>query len=308
MNKIIVISGPTASGKSSLALRLASEIGAEIVNADSQQIYRGFDIGTAKPSPQERLSIPHHLIDYAAPSGNFSAAMFVEAADAAIADIFSRCKKVIVVGGTGLYIRALLHGLVDSPSGDETVRAALLEEAAKNGNDYLYKELSQIDPHAAATIHPHNIVRIIRALEVHRITGITLSRYQSQHGFQKNRYEALQIAIDVNREELYCRIDKRVDKMLANGLIDEVQGLLDSGLAPHAKAMSAIGYKEIVPYLDGKYDKNEAIRLIKRNTRHYAKRQLTWFRADPTIQWFAYPEKYATISQHVMNFFDQKEY
>jgi tRNA dimethylallyltransferase len=305
--KIIVICGPTDSGKSNLALRLAKDINAEIINADSQQVYQGLDIGTAKPSDAEQAGIPHHLIDCALPGDNFSAALFATAADKAIRDIAARGKKVIVVGGTGLYIRALIHGLVDSPSGDADIRAELLQEAADKGAAALYDELRQVDAEAAAHIHPNNLVRVVRALEVFRLTGAPLSRFQLQHGFRESRYHALLIALDTERSELYRRIDHRVDRMVEAGLVNEVRDLLAAGIAPDAKAMQAIGYKETVAHLAGHHDLNETIRLIKRNTRHYAKRQLTWFRADPAIQWFAYPEKYATILKHVIDFFDQKE-
>lgn len=303
---IIVIAGPTASGKSSLALRLAAELDAEIINADSQQVYRGLDIGTAKPSHADLDNVPHHLIDIVSPDHTFSAADFVVAADDAIKDITARGKRVVVVGGTGLYIRALLHGLVDSPSGGGAVRDELLAEASQKGSAAMFEMLQQVDPDAARLIHPNNQVRVIRALEVYRQTGIPFSRYQQEHGFCESRYQAFQIGVSVERKLLYERIDARVEQMIAAGLVHEVQHLLASGVQPDAKGMQAIGYKEVVAHLAGEYDLPETMRLIKRNTRHYAKRQLTWFKADPAIVWFDYPEKYASILRHVIDFFGQK--
>jgi len=301
---IVVIAGPTASGKSSLALRLALEINAEIINADSQQVYRGLDIGTAKPSQADLNTIPHHLVDIAPPEYNFSAADFVAAADEAISDIIARGKKVIVVGGTGLYIRALLHGLVDSPTGGGKIRNILQSELLEKGALAMYQELCQVDPDAARQIHPNNSVRVVRALEVYRQTGTPFSCYLQEHGFRESRYNPLLIGLSIERELLYERIGERVDCMMEMGLVDEVRGLLAAGVTPDAKGMQAIGYKEIVAYLAGDMTVEESVRLIKRNTRHYAKRQLTWFKSDPTIVWLDYPEKYATILAHVIDFFE----
>ena len=302
--KLLIICGPTASGKSDLALRLAHELDAEIINADSMQIYRGMDIGTAKPTPEQRRDIPHHLIDVADPDQPFSAADFAAAADYAIKDVTERGKRVIVVGGTGLYIRALLKGLVDSPSGAGEIRQALQQEARDLGNEAMLEKLRLVDPELAGRIHPNNLVRIIRALEVHRLTGVTLSHYQQDHGFSAKRYESLQIGIRVERQELYRRIETRVDRMLEQGLLEEVKHLLASGYGPESKAMRAIGYKEAVAFLSGEYSLEEAAKLIKRDTRRYAKRQLTWFNADPEIIWLEYPEKFDTILQHAIEFFD----
>ncbi len=305
--KILVICGPTASGKSQLALRLAHALDAEIVNADSMQIYRRLDIGTAKPSQDQQAEIRHHLIDVVDPDQLFSAADFSDAADAAIRDIVSRGKRVIVVGGTGLYIRALVRGLVDSPSGAGELRQSLQEEAGRVGNEVMLERLRQVDPTLAAGLHPNNLVRIIRALEVYRLTGIPLSRYQKEHAFATRRYDVLQIGISVDREVLYKRIDERVERMLDAGLMEEVSALLAAGFGRDLKSMRSIGYKEAVSHLCGELSGEEAVRLIKRNTRHYAKRQMTWFKADPDILWFEYPEKFGTISTHVIDFFERLE-
>lgn len=306
-SKILVICGPTASGKSELALRLAEKLDGEIINADSMQVYRGLDIGTAKASAEERARIPHHLIDIVRPDQPFSAADFATAADAAIRDVCSRGKRPIVVGGTGLYIRALLQGLVDSPGDGGEIRQTLRTQAQELGNDAMLEELRQVDPQLAEHMHPNNLVRIIRALEVFRTTGIPLSRYQQEHAFSDQRYHSLQIGICVERPLLYSRIDQRVNQMLAQGLLQEVQDLLSAGYDPETKAMRAIGYKEMTAHLAGEYDQDEAVRLIKRNTRHYAKRQLTWFNADKDILWLEYPEKFDTIFTHAIEFFESGE-
>ncbi len=305
--KLLVICGPTASGKSDLAMRLARRLDGEIINADSMQVYRGMDIGTAKPTPGQRAEIPHHLIDIADPGQPFSAADFVKAADAAIRDIGSRGKRIIVAGGTGLYIRALLKGLVDSPRGADEFRQMMRAEASSSGNPALLERLRQVDPELAERIHPNNLVRIIRALEVHHLTGVPLSRHQQEHGFSGQRYLSLQIAIRVERPLLYRRIDERVDRMLGQGLLREVQQLLDAGYSPETKAMRAIGYKEMAAHLAGAHDLDEAIRLIKRDSRHYAKRQLTWFSAEPDILWLEYPEKFDTILKLAIEFFEPRE-
>lgn len=304
LQKILVICGPTASGKSELALRLANELDAEIINADSMQIYTGLDIGTAKPTREQRAKVPHHMIDIVNPDRLFSAADFADAADDAIRDISARGKRVIVSGGTGLYIRALLKGLVDSPSGAGAIRAELQEEAVRVGNEAMLERLRRVDPELASGLHPNNLVRIIRALEVQMLTGIPLSRYQQEHAFAPLRYKSLKIGISVERTQLYRRIEERVDQMLTDGLLDEVRGLQSSGFGRELKAMRSIGYKEAAAHLCGDITLEEAVTLIKRNTRRYAKRQLTWFNADPDILWFEYPEKFGTLLRHAIEFFE----
>ncbi len=307
LTKLLIICGPTASGKSALALQLAHTLDAEIVNADSMQIYRRLDIGTAKPSPRQQLEIRHHLIDIVEPDQPFSAADFADAADAAIRDILSRGKRIIVVGGTGLYIRALIHGLVDSPSGGEDLRQALQDEAAKAGKKAMLEKLRLVDPELAATLHPNNLLRIIRALEVYRLSGIPLSRYQQEHAFAGRRYDTLQIGIKADRGLLYERIEERVEQMLAAGLEEEVRGVMAAGFGRNLKSMRSIGYKETAACLAGEISAEEAFRLIKRNTRHYAKRQMTWFKADPDILWFEYPDNSGSMIRHAIEFYAQQE-
>lgn len=305
--KLLIICGPTASGKSDLAVQLAHALDAEIINADSMQIYRGLDIGTAKPTPDQLAGIRHHLIDVAAPDQLFSAADFAGAADDAIRDIISRGKRVIVAGGTGLYIRALVNGLVDSPSGAGELRQALQEQADRVGGEAMLELLRQVDPELAAVLHPNNLVRIIRALEVYQLTGTPLSRYQREHAFATRRYDTLQIGISVDRGLLYHRIEARVERMLDAGMQDEVSSLLAAGFGRDLKSMRSIGYKETAAYLCGELSHAEAVSLIKRNTRHYAKRQLTWFKADPDILWFEYPDKFGIILTHALDFFERRE-
>jgi tRNA dimethylallyltransferase len=265
------------------------------------------DIGTAKPYPEEQAAIPHHLIDVADPDQPFSAATYADAAERAIRDITARGKRAIVVGGTGLYIRALLNGLVDSPSGAGSIRPGLEEEARLLGNEAMLARLRELDPDAAARMHPNNLVRIIRALEVQYLTGIPLSRQQEVHAFGAQRYRTLHIGIQVERQELYRRIEARVDRMLAAGLEEEVRRLREAGYGRELKAMRAIGYKEMAACLAGECSREEASDLIKRDTRRYAKRQLTWFRGDHRIIWLEYPDNFATILQHAIDFFYQRE-
>ncbi len=302
--RLLVIQGPTASGKTELALRIAEEIGGEIINADSMQVYRGMDIGTAKPSDEQRLRIPHHLVDIVDPDLNFTANHFRQEAKRAIDDIVSRGRKPIVVGGTGLYIRALIKGLVDAPAADEAYRAELQEIAAREGGEAILYRLAAVDPVTASILHPNDHVRIVRALEVHRHCGRPVSEMRESHGFSLDDYLTLKMGIHVERHELYRRIDCRVDRMMADGFIDEVRRLLLLGYSTDNKAMKSIGYSEICSFVKGEFPLEEAVRLIKRNTRHYAKRQETWFRRDPEISWVEYPETFDIIINHVNVFFD----
>jgi tRNA dimethylallyltransferase len=304
---LVLILGPTASGKTDLAIRLAEHFGGEIVNADSMQVYRGMDIGTAKPSPELLQRIPHHLINIVGPEMNFSAADFRSEATRAIADITGRGKTVFIVGGTGLYIRALLQGLVNSPSGAVGIRRELEETAKREGNEALLRELARIDPVTAACLHPNDLVRIIRALEVYRLTGRPISQKRSEHGFSGDYYRTLKIGLDLERRDLYERIDRRVERMIAEGLVEEVKSLLNHGFPPSLKALRAIGYCQICAYLSGEYSLDEAVRLIKRDTRRYAKRQLTWFNADKEIKWVEYSDNFASIYNNVIEFFAKGE-
>jgi tRNA dimethylallyltransferase len=301
--KILVITGPTASGKSELALRLAEQLNGEIICVDSLTVYRRLAIGSAKPTAEQQQRIPHHLLDIREPDQPFTAADFRVEATAVINDCLQRGKQPILAGGTGLYLRSLLRGLNDAPGADPTLRKKLTERGKQEGGGRLLAELAQVDPDTARRLHPNNIIRIIRALEVFQCSGIPLSHFHAEHQFSETPYHALQFCLDLPRKELYRRIDDRVDAMLANGLVAEVEQLLQNGVSPDCKPLQAIGYKEVLACLRGEFDQDQMIRLIKQNTRHFAKRQLTWFRSEPALQWVAYPENSATIESAAATFF-----
>ena len=284
--KIIVIVGPTASGKSRVAIELAERFDGEIINADSMQVYRYMDIGTAKPSKEDRERIRHHLIDIRNPGEDFDAAQFRDEASKTVEDIVSRGYLPIVAGGTGLYLKALTQGLFEVPKVDKELRERLRKEVEDSGTPALYKKLAEVDPVAAEKIGPHNVHRIIRALEVFYLTGIPISRLQEGHAFSERLYDYLKIGLSVERETLYRKIDDRVDNMIKEGLVEEVSRIIEMGYRPESKAMLALGYSQICNCLEGKYSLEEAVSLIKRGTRHYAKRQMTWFRRDDEITWF----------------------
>jgi tRNA dimethylallyltransferase len=285
MQKLLVITGPTAVGKSEIALELAAGINAEIISADSVQVYRGFDIGTAKPTPAERSRVRHHLLDIVDPSENYTVADFQKDAFAAIRDISGRGKLPMLVGGTGLYIRAVVRGFAFSPAAeDEKLRRKLYNEAKLLGPRALHERLSAVDPLAAQNIHPNDLRRIIRALEVHELTRRPISE-QVQQTPVKPVFDTVQFCLTRPRKQLYERIEKRVDKMLADGFLTEVRKLLAQGISPRAKAMQSLGYRQLVSYLEGKITLAEAVELIKGDTRRFAKRQLTWFRREPDLIW-----------------------
>jgi tRNA dimethylallyltransferase len=300
--KIVVIVGPTASGKSAAALELAGLFEAEIINADSMQVYRYLDIGTAKPTQAERNAVKHHLIDILYPDEEFSAALFREEAQRAIADIGTRGKRVMVVGGTGLYIKALTSGLISGGEADPVIRERLQAEAHVGGRERLYQRLVGVDSSTAAKLHPHDTYRVIRALEAYERTGRPISAIRGGHRFQEESYQTLKIGLQIEREELYRRIDARVDAMIQQGLEQEVRRLLEMGYSPSLKAMQSLGYKQMAAHLNGEYDLPEAIRLIKRDTRRYARRQITWFKADPEIHWIEYPRDRAVALRMIEGF------
>jgi tRNA dimethylallyltransferase len=295
---IYIIVGPTAVGKTEIALAIAEEIGAEIISADSMQVYRGMDIGTAKPTLQERARVPHHLIDVADPMEEFSAGRFVQLADEAIDDIRRRGKIPLVVGGTGMYIRALTEGLFEGPVADFALREELMDVERKEPGA-LYNMLEDADPKAAEKIHPSDIRRTIRALEVFKKSGKPISESQSQWGARGSergvdgdgRYDCKIEGLTMPRPELYMRIDARVDKMLDDGFLDEVKALLGKGCTRDMPSMHALGYKQLMAHLEGELSLDDAVRLIKRDTRHYAKRQYTWFNGQEGVQWVDISDK-----------------
>ena len=280
--KIVVVAGPTASGKTALGIALAKDFNGEIVSADSMQIYRGMDIGTAKASLAEREGIPHHMLDVAEPWEDYSVARYVEQAEACCRDILRRGKLPILVGGTGLYIDSLVSGWdFAAVDGDQGLREALSAEYDALGGETMHRRLQEIDPERAAILHPGDKRRIVRALEVYRLTGMTITEHDRQTRALPKRFDAAAIHLNFkNRAALYARIDRRVDMMVEQGLFREVEGLLAAGLSPESTAMQAIGYKEAVRSLRGELRQEEAVDLIKQASRRYAKRQLTWFNRD----------------------------
>jgi tRNA dimethylallyltransferase len=294
-SRLVVIVGPTGAGKTRLSLDLAARTGGEVISADSQQVYVGMDIGTGKVSAEERRHVPHHLLDVVRPDEEMTAARFVELADQAIADLAARGKPAIVCGGTGLYVRALLLGLFDGPPASPEVRAELTEIVERDGTAALHAQLAVIDPIAAAKIDPNDAKRIIRAIEVFRLTGEPMSAHQARHDHRSlpSRYPARIIGLAPEREDLYRAIDARVDAMLAAGLEAEVATLRAQGYQPPLRSQQAIGYAELHEVAAGLVDRTRAIELIKRNSRHYARRQLSWYRAPSSgasdVTWSAAP-------------------
>ena len=285
--RLIVIGGPTASGKSAAAVRLCQRIGGEVVSADSMQIYRGMDIGTAKPFPDEMGGITHHLLSIAEPGENYSAAAYRDLADAAIQNVYAAGHQPVLCGGTGLYIDALTKPMSFAEhTGNDELRAELtaLSETAV-GKLKLHKMLEEIDPDSAARLHINDVRRVIRAIEVYRMTGRTITEQANLDKAREGNYAVVMFALDWPREVLYDRINRRVDVMMHQGLVEEVQSLLKKGLAPGSTAMQALGYKEIVDALNGRITMEEAVDAIKQGSRHYAKRQLTWFRRDERVHW-----------------------
>ncbi len=283
--RVIFVVGPTGVGKTDAALTLASRFDAEIISADSMQVHRHMDIGTAKPTPAQRRERPHHLLDVVDPDGDFDASQFRERALAAMEGIRARGRNVLVAGGTGLYVKALARGLFAGPPRDADLRAALEQAEVEQGPGHLYQRLKRVDPDAAGRIHRHDKVRIIRALEVFEGTGRPLSQWQREHGFDDDPFEVLGVALERPRSELYGRIDRRCGEMMEAGLLDEVRGLLDMGYAPGLRSLQSVGYRQAVQCLAGAMSRPDALSSMQQATRRLAKRQLTWFRADPSLHW-----------------------
>lgn len=287
--KIPVIVGPTAVGKTEYAIRLAQALGGEIVSADSMQIYRFMDIGSAKPTAEERAAARHHLVDEIDPRTPFSAAEYSEMAKRCIGDIIERDRLPIVSGGTGLYVNALIYDMDFSRSPkDEALRRRCQEIAETMGNERLHRMLSELDPEAAARIHPNNVKKVIRAIEAAE-NGERIPSFENSFRPAKD-YRYILLGLDRSRQELYDRINRRVDLMVDAGLEEEIRSLLDMGLTADDISMKGIGYKEMIDWLSGRCSRQEAVELIKRNSRRYAKRQMTWFRRYPDIRWFTLSE------------------
>ena len=283
--RIVILLGPTGVGKSKLVIELAEELGGEIVSADSMQVYRYMDIGTAKPTLDEQKRARHHLIDLVTPDQPFHAGLYRILARKTIDQLHKNGKPIWVVGGTGLYIKALTQGLFTHPKIDPNVRIKLKQEAEEKGEAFLYERLKRVDPKTTSQLHPHDLFRTIRALEVYDSTGIPISFFREQHRFGERPYLTLKIGLEINREDLYHRIEERVDQMIERGFLQEVRGLMEMGYGPELKPMQSLGYKQMVQFLSKKIGWTEAVRQIKRDTRHYAKRQWTWFQADSEVCW-----------------------
>lgn len=298
---LVIINAPTATGKTALAMDLASRYGGEIINADSMQVYCYLDIGTAKPTLEQRSLVRHHLIDVVNPDEEFNAALYADMAREIIAKLAQEKKKIFVVGGTGLYIRALTKGIIETPPVDEKLRNYYKQLGQTQGKEYLYDLLKKKDEAAARKINPQDSVRVIRALEVLEQTGESITAKQARHSFADSPYNAFKIGLQIEREEIKRRIAERTANMLALGLVDEVKNILSQGYKENIKSLRSLGYRQIIKYLSGDYDLAEAERLINRDTWQYAKRQMTWFAADKTIRWFT-PAAYNNIGKEIEKF------
>ena len=287
---VVVMVGPTAVGKSRVAVEVAKAFETEILTADSRQVYRGMDVGTDKPVLEERQGVPHRLIDLVDPDKSFNAGLYRRQAVDEIERLYRNRRLPLVVGGTGLYVRTLLKGLCDAPPADPIVRAALRQESKDQGLDHLSARLVDVDPAAAARLHPRDESKVIRALEVHQLSGRRMSEFQQEHGFAERPFSALMIGLNRERGALYRRIEERIDWQLAHGLTEETKQFLAQGYQRDSAAMKGLGYRQVAEHLAGEYDVAEMVRRFKRDTRHFSKRQMTWFRKEPGIQWLTIKE------------------
>lgn len=286
-NKIIVIVGPTAVGKTYVSIELAKKLGTEIISADSMQIYKGMDVGTAKIKTEEMQGIKHHMIDLVYPDENYSVSDFKREAEKNIDEIISRGKVPVIVGGSGLYVNSLIYDLdFSNAKSNEKLRDYYTYYHKEHGEDALYEKLKKIDPESAEKIHKNNVKRVIRALEVYDLTGRKFSETNTDIRKKSSKYDFILIGLRMDRKILYERINQRVDKMINEGLIEEVKSLLDKGFEKNLISMQAIGYKEIIEFLEGNITFEEAVNILKQNTRHFAKRQFTWFLKDENVKWF----------------------
>jgi tRNA dimethylallyltransferase len=286
LRDFLILTGPTASGKSRLGIELAQRLDAEIISMDSMALYRGMDIGTAKPTRAERGMVPHHLLDVLDPWESASVAWWLKQARACCEQIRARGRKILFVGGTPLYLKALLRGIFEGPAGDRQLRARLEAEAQQRGGKALHERLTQMDPVSGRRVHPHDLRRVIRALEVLELTGRPISAWQQQWGQESEGADAVPRAVwlDIPREELYARIDRRVEAMFATGLVDETRRLRALPKSLSREAGQALGYKEVSAHLNGAISLEETIRLVQTRSRHFAKRQVTWFRHLPEVR------------------------
>jgi len=284
---LVAIVGPTAVGKSHIAILVAKALGTEVLAADSRQVYRGMDIGTDKPSADERQGVPHRLIDLVDPDQSFNTGEFRRHAVAEITRLHREERVPLLVGGTGLYVRTVLRGLWEGPPADWEFRRMLTRDADANGADWLYRKLVHVDPESARRLHPNDRTKIVRALEVFHLLGRPLSEEHKRHAFADRPFTPLLIGLTRERPALYRRVDDRVELELAKGLVEETRSLMSKGYGRDIGSMKGLGYKQMAGYLAGDYDYEEAVRRLKRDTRHFAKRQLTWFRKEPGMMWLS---------------------
>ena len=283
--RLVILLGPTGAGKSRLAMEMAAAVGGEIISADSMQVYKYMDIGTDKPVPEEQEKVRHHLIDLVSPDQPFHAGLYRILGRKTVHQLHGEGKPTFVVGGTGLYIKTLTQGLFPSPPIDPNVRERLKREGEEKGGDFLHQRLKEVDPETASRLHPNDLFRIVRALEVFESAGVPFSLLRGEHRFGDSPYRLLKIGLKMDREKLYRRIEERVDRMIERGFLEEVRGLLEMGYGPQLKPMQGLGYKQLIRFIRKEIEWGEAIRQIKRDTRHYAKRQWTWFQADLEVCW-----------------------
>ena len=302
--KLVVVLGPTASGKTEMALEIAGRTGACIISADSVQVYRHFDIGSAKPTREQRLAIPHFLIDVADPDEDFNAGKYMRLALDRIGRLVGEGRKIVVVGGTFLYVKALLYGLLEGVEVDREFRRRLARERDTKGVALLHERLRSVDPVSAERINPNDYVRIERALEVYHTTGERMSDHHQRHGFAKQRFNVLKIGLLGERERIRHAIDARVDAMIDRGWVEEVKAIRARGYGPDLKPMKSIGYKRINEFLDGRLDFKTAVEKIKTDTKRFSKRQSTWLRADESIRWFDRESGGGPILEACSGFFD----
>ncbi len=296
--KVVIIQGPTGVGKTAVASALAGALSIEVINADSMQFYRYMDIGTSKPTPEEMRAAPHHLFSIVDPDEDFNAARFMESARRLVGEVSGRGNVPVVVGGTGLYIKALTQGLFSAPEQDPVLR----DELQALDKTVLWARLQEVDPESAEKLNPNDTVRIVRALEVYHLTGMPLSEHHLKHRFQDSPFDCLKICLTRDREILYTRIGLRVEHMVQEGLFSEVEGLLEKGYSPDLKAMQSIGYRQMAACIAGKVSFERAVELIKQETRRFAKRQFTWLRKDADLVWVKLPEKQDQVVGLVKNF------
>ena len=285
LRPLVAVVGPTAVGKSEIGVMLARALGTDVLTADSRQVYRGMDIATDKPTREQRETVSHRLIDLVDPDQRFNAGMYRRAAEQEIERLYGEHRLPLVVGGTGLYVRALIRGLCEAPQGNPAIRAEFLESALHREKGYLHRELVKVDPESAQGLHPNDQVKIIRALEVQRLLGRPLSDMHRSHRAAALTWSPLILGLSRDREVLYRRIEQRVDRFFMTGVVKETEALLTRGYGRNLSSMKGLGYRQVAGFLAGEYDLDEAVRRLKRDTRHFAKRQLTWFRREPGIQW-----------------------